>query len=264
MSKQLLLCPPTYFDVVYEINPWMHTDVPVNRQAVVTEWQHVADVYKNLGWTVDLITPDPKLPDQVFATDGALIIGDKVFLNNFRYVERRPEPMHIRAWLAAHGYTNFYQAQHFSEGGDMLRFGEKILAGYGFRSDLLAHAELGSFFDCDVVSLRAVDPYFYHLDTAVGVLSNDTVAFYPDALDAESQARLRAMTPNIIEATREEAEGFGLNLVSDGHNVITHNAAPSLLQKYQDAGFNVIPAPIGEFQKSGGGVKCMTLERYTA
>jgi N-dimethylarginine dimethylaminohydrolase len=25
--KKVLLCPPTYFDVEYEINPWMHKEV---------------------------------------------------------------------------------------------------------------------------------------------------------------------------------------------------------------------------------------------
>jgi N-dimethylarginine dimethylaminohydrolase len=112
----------------------------------------------------------------------------------------------------------------------------------------------------EVVPIKIVDPYFYHLDTSLAVLSYDTVAFYPGAIDQASQARLRAAIPNIIEATLEEAQGFGLNAVSDGKTVITSNESTSLLQKYRDAGFTVIGTPILEFRKSGGGVKCMTLE----
>jgi N-dimethylarginine dimethylaminohydrolase len=33
-----------------------------------------------------------------------------------------------------------------------------------------------------------------------------------------------------------------------------------LLQKYRDAGFDTIGTPILEFRKSGGGVKCLTLD----
>lgn len=66
--------------------------------------------------------------------------------------------------------------------------------------------------------------------------------------------------PNLIEASEEEAKGFGLNVVSDGRTVICSNESPSLLQKYRQAGFQVIGTPIMEFRKSGGGVKCLTLE----
>jgi len=86
------------------------------------------------------------------------------------------------------------------------------------------------------------------------------VALYPDALDKPSQQRLRAAIPHVIEATLQEARSFGLNAVSNGHTVITSNESESLLQKYRDAGFTVIGTPILEFRKSGGGVKCMTLE----
>jgi N-dimethylarginine dimethylaminohydrolase len=138
--------------------------------------------------------------------------------------------------------------------------GNKVLAGHGFRSAPEAADEIRDFFGLEVVPLKIVDPAFYHLDTSLAVLSDDTVAFYPGALDEASQKRLRAAIPNIIEATLEEAQGFGLNAVSDGHTVITSNESESLLQKYRDAGFEVIGTPILEFRKSGGGVKCLTLD----
>jgi N-dimethylarginine dimethylaminohydrolase len=79
-------------------------------------------------------------------------------------------------------------------------------------------------------------------------------------LDEASQKRLRAAIPNCIEATLEEAKGFGLNAVSDGKTVITSDESKSFMKKLEKAGFNVIGTPILEFRKSGGGVKCMTLE----
>lgn len=64
----------------------------------------------------------------------------------------------------------------------------------------------------------------------------------------------------MIKATEEEAKGFSLNAVSDGQTIICGGESESLLQKYRDAGFKVIGTPILEFRKSGGGVKCLTLE----
>lgn len=261
-QKRILMTPADFFGIEYEINAWMHEDQQVDHAAAVRQWQAVYDIYtKQLGWQVELAEPVKHLPDLVFATDCCLMLEGKILLSNFRYPERQPESAQFRTWFEAHGFTNIQQAKHrFEGGGDNLVCGDKILAGYGFRSDPEAADELREYFGLEVVPLHIVDPFFYHLDTSVAVLSDDTVAFYPGAIDEASQKRLREAIPNVIEATLEEAQGFGLNAVSDGHTIITSNESPSLLQKYRDAGFGVIGTPILEFRKSGGGVKCMTLE----
>jgi N-dimethylarginine dimethylaminohydrolase len=265
MTKRILMCPADYFGIEYEINVWMHEDNQVNRTIAKRQWQQLYDIYKKqLKWQVELIEPVEHLPDMVFATDCCLMIDGKILLSKFRYPERQPESTQYEEWFRAHGYSQIHQTELFFEGGgDNLLCGGKILAGYGFRSDPEAAKEIADYFGLEVVPLHIVDPAFYHLDTSVAVLSDDTVAFYPPALDEASQKRLRAAVPNVIEATLEEARGFGLNAVSDGHTVVTSDASPSLLQKYRDAGLQVIGTPILEFRKSGGGVKCLTLKLRT-
>lgn len=262
MQKNILMCAADFFGIEYEINAWMHQEEQVDRPLAQQQWQQVYDIYtQQLGWQVQLAPPVEHLPDMVFATDCCLMIDGKILLSNFRYPERQAETARFEQWFRGNGYTNLQQATHkFEGGGDNLLCGNKILAGWGFRSDPEAADELEAYFGLEVVRLRIVDPFFYHLDTSVAVLSDDTVAFYPPALDQPSQQRLRAAVPNVIEATLEEARGFGLNAVSGGHTIITSNESQSLLQKYRDAGFTVIGTPILEFRKSGGGVKCMTLE----
>lgn len=262
MSKKILMCPPDFFDIEYEINAWMHEDDQVSSKVAREQWDKLNRIYvEELGWNVELAPPVSHLPDMVFATDCCIMLDNKILLSNFRFPERQPESHYYKDWFRSHGYDKIEQAKHrFEGGGDNIVCGNKILAGHGFRSDPEAAAELQAYFGLEAISLHIVDPYFYHLDTSLAVLNNDTVAFYPAALDEASQQRLRAAIPNIIEATVEEAKGFGLNAVSDGHTVIASNASESLLQKYRNAGFKVIGTPILEFRKSGGGVKCLTLE----
>ena len=50
-------------------------------------------------------------------------------------------------------------------------------------------AELEALFGLPVLSLRLVDPRFYHLDTALCVLDADTAAYYPAAFDDAGRAR---------------------------------------------------------------------------
>jgi len=256
------MCPPTYFDIEYEINPWMHQDNQVTEDTAAEQWQKLYEIYsQKLGWRIEQVDPVKGLPDMVFATDCCLILDDKIMLSSFRYPERRPETAQFEKWFRDHGYSDIKKANNFFEGGgDTLVCGDKILAGYGFRSDIKAHDELREYFGREVVSLHIMDANFYHLDTSLAVLNDDTVAYYPGAIDQGSQERLKQAIPNLIEATLEEAKGFGLNAVSDGHTVITSNESASLLDKYRAAGFAVIGTPILEFRKSGGGVKCLTLE----
>jgi N-dimethylarginine dimethylaminohydrolase len=66
--------------------------------------------------------------------------------------------------------------------------------------------------------------------------------------------------PNVVLATADDAEAYGLNAMSDGKHIVLSDRARGLIQTYRDLGLTVWPAPIGEFQKSGGGVKCLSLE----
>lgn len=262
MPKNILMCAPDFFDIEYEINVWMHQENQVTEETAEDQWQKIYKIYtEKLGWNVKLIEPVKGLPDMVFATDCCLMIDNKILLSSFRYPERQPETEHFAKWFRGNGFSQMKKAKNFFEGGgDNLVCGDKILAGHGFRSAPEAAGELREYFDREVVSLKIVDPRFYHLDTSLAVLSDDTVASYLPALDEASQKRLKAAIPNVIEATLEEAQGFGLNAVSDSHTIITSNESKSLITKYREAGFDVIGTPILEFRKSGGGVKCLTLD----
>jgi N-dimethylarginine dimethylaminohydrolase len=115
-------------------------------------------------------------------------------------------------------------------------------------------------FGLPVVSLRLVDPRFYHLDTALCVLDADTAAYYPAAFDAAGRAALAACFAELIEATDEDAAVLGLNAVSDGHHVVLPAQAMALAAQLAARGFEPVPVDMSEFRKAGGGPKCCTLE----
>ena len=256
----ILMCRPDYFEVVYEINPWMKTEDRVDLARAKQQWLELYETYNLLGYNVQLIDAVKGLPDMVFTANGALVIDGKVALPRFKYPERQPETILFKQWLIENSYSKTYKPQADFEGeGDALVYGNKILAGYGFRSDKAAHGELQEFFtDQEVISLELVDPRFYHIDTCLTVLSNTAVAYFPAAFSEESQKIIESLGQT-IKATEEEALGFGLNTFSDGENVVISADAPTLVEKISNAGFNTHPIKIDEFRKSGGGIKCLTL-----
>ena len=93
-----------------------------------------------------------------------------------------------------------HEAQQINEGeGDFLLVGDVILAGTGFRTSVESHAELAEVTGREVVTLRLVDPRFYHLDTALAVLdpagADANIAFLPLAFDDASRAELAPPLP---------------------------------------------------------------------
>ena len=255
------MCPPDYFSVEYEINPWMDTGNPVDFEVAYTQWQKLRDLYTNeLGWEVEVIEPVAGLPDMVFAANAGLMVDGNVAVATFRHPERQPESDHYRDWFKGYGFNNITQPAHDFEGeGDALVWNDIIFAGYPWRSDQATHRELHDFFGRQVIGLQLTDPYFYHLDTCFAPVNDTTVALYPPALTTESLQAVRKTVPNVIEATKADAVAYGLNSVSDGQSVIIGEDAHDLIKQYQSLGMNVYTTPISEFQKSGGGVKCMTL-----
>lgn len=264
-KRRILMCQPDFFDIEYEINPWMHTDNQVNPELAGAQWWSLQKIYKSLGYQVELVEPIKHLPDMVFTANGALMVSGKVMLPRFKHPERQPETEQFQKWFEDNadrlGVKEIVIPEHDFEGeGDALVFGDMILAGYGFRSSKESHQELDKYFDETVISLHLQDSRFYHLDTCLTILDDQTVAYFPEAFDENSRNTLNVIVPRLIEATEKEAEGFGLNAYSDGKNVTMPSKSASLIRKIEKAGYTVHPTSITEYQKSGGGVKCLTLE----
>jgi N-dimethylarginine dimethylaminohydrolase len=258
--KEVLMCRPEFFTVSYRINPWMFPDNPTDTSKALGQWESLVDTYHRLGITVHLIDPVSGLPDMVYSANGALTIDGVAYGVKFRHDERGPEAAHYLSWLRDNGFRPV-PASAVNEGeGDFLPVGSRILAAHGFRSDLGSHRELEDVFDTEVVSLRLVRPDFYHLDTALAVLDDDTIAYLPSAFDDQSQQTLNRLYPDAIIAGEDDAAWLGLNLFSDGKNVVMATQATDLAAAIAGRGFSVFPVDMSELLLGGGGVKCCTLE----
>jgi len=259
-ARTYLMCPPEYFTVEYAINPWMNPQHPVDLALAKRQWDQLRATYLGLGHTVQTIDPEPGLPDMVFAANGATVIGGRVLGSRFKHPERHPEGAAYMDWFRRRGYQ-VVDPVHVNEGeGDLLFTGKSIIAGYGIRSEEAVAREAEELFAVPVLSLRLVDPKFYHLDTALIVLDEHTAAYYPAAFDESGQTALASLFPQLIEAKDADAEALGLNGISDGRNVVLPVQAEELARDISAAGFTVAPVDMSEFKKAGGGPKCCTLE----
>jgi N-dimethylarginine dimethylaminohydrolase len=271
------MCPPEYFEVSYAINPWMDPTAPVDPELAGKQWQRLRETLVELGHTVHELAPVPGLPDLVYAANGGFVLDGVAYGARFRYPQRAAEAAVHRAWYRESGARVVTPAEVNEGEGDLVWTGRSILAGHGFRTGLAAHQEVRAVFGRPVVSLRLVDPRFYHLDTALAVLDDAPqrdasrfagdpadhsarIAYFPGAFSAASQRILRQLFPDALVADEADAAGFGLNVVSDGRQVVLNAEATGMAAKLARAGYTPVPVELSELKKGGGSVKCCVLE----
>ncbi|CRZ16149.1 amidinotransferase [Mycolicibacterium neworleansense] len=261
-TRHYAMTAPEHFTVEYAINPWMDISTPVDTSLALAQWDALRQVYADLGHTVDLVTPRDGLPDMVYAANGGFLLGDTAVVARFAYPQRAGEADAYAEWMAAAGYRPV-RTDHVNEGqGDLLLVGSTLLAGHGFRTDRRAHDEIAAITGLDVIGLELVDPRFYHLDTALAVLDDTTIAYYPPAFTDGARKRLTELFGDAIEVSSADAYVLGLNVVSDGRHVVMPAAATGFAGQLCQAGFEPIGVDLSELLKGGGSVKCCTLELH--
>jgi N-dimethylarginine dimethylaminohydrolase len=256
------MCPPRHFDVVYQINPWMHPGqgTPVDQVAAMRQWSTLRAAYEAYGHTVETVRPRTGLPDMVYAANSAFVLDGTALLARFRHPERQGEEAAYARWFTSRGFA-VHQPEHVHEGeGDMVLAGDVILVGSGFRTDPAVQEEVADLFDRQVIGLELVDARWYHLDTALFRLSDELVAYYPGAFSLDSQQLLAKRYPDALVASEDDALAFGLNALSDGTRVFLPARAEGLATQIEDAGFVPVPIELPELFRGGGSVKCCTLE----
>ncbi len=259
---RLLMCPPAYYGIEYEINPWMSRSRPSNRQRAEKQWNGLHHVLKNrLSINVDWVDPVPGLPDMVFTANAGIVWQQKFITSNFRHEVRRGEASHFENWFRDRGFETLRlpPAYCFEGEGDLLRSGDLWFAGYHIRSDVLAHQKVAELMETEVLSLELTNDWFYHLDTCFCPLGAGRALFYPPAFDSYALKVLDNHIPTLIPVLEGEAARFACNAIVAGSDIVINDGCPEVHKNLEDAGFRVLETPLDEFIKAGGSAKCLVL-----
>ena len=271
LPKQVLMVTPTYFSVEYVINPHMASNVgKVNKMEAQNQWEVVKDTFSQIGLTVHVLDGQEGLPDMVFCSNQSLPFEDEkgdphVVMSIMHADQRKEEVPYIEQWYRQHGHEIHYldsdKIDDFEGCGDAIWHTRRRLlwGGYGYRSSIKAYEMISELFDVPVLALRLVDESFYHLDTCLCVLDEETALIYPEAFTDEGLELIDAVFGTVIRASEYEAEKlFACNATCpDGKNVVIQKGCTDVNKKLRDAGFAVQEVDTGEFLKSGGSVYCM-------
>lgn len=259
---QLLMCAPTAYDVLYEINVWMHLSNRPDKRLAWKQWEQLYQTLtERIGIPVVLIEQASEAPDMVFTANAGLPLGGKqVVLSRFRHPERQVEEPYFEQWFRRHGYQVYLMPPNcaFEGEGDAFLIEGTIVAGYGKRTDICAHRYLSELTGLPTLSLELVDDRWYHLDTCFLPLGGRLVAYYPEAFDWYARRLIERHFDTIV-VTPEEALKFACNSVVIDKNVVMPTGCPVLRFCLEERGYTVYEVPMSEFIKAGGACKCLVL-----
>ena len=260
-GRRFLMCPPDHFGVLYRINPWMHGEVPVDLDRGRDQWATLVTTLTEAGAEVELLEPQPGLPDLVFTANAGTVNNGRFVPSRFRHPYRQPEVEHDVAWFAEHGF----EVAHLVEGtrhegaGDALPFGNVFLGGYKTRSDAAAHGPLSALLGVPVRPIELVDDRMYHLDLTFCPLDDRRAMVAPQAWDRYGRKVVEALVPEPLVLEDDEMLAFCANSVVVGSTVVMTACPPRVGRQLETWGFDVAVAGVGEFLKAGGGCRCLTL-----
>ena len=257
----ILMCPPDFYGIEYEINPWMSRSRASDDALARAQWQALYELLKRLGATIDLMTPVRGLPDLVFTANAALMWRNKAYLARFRHAARQGETPEDDRWFHEHGYepVTLPEKMDFEGAGDALFCGDTLFGGYLIRSDAGAMQWLAAQIGCRVIPLQLVDDHYYHLDTCFCPISSTEAIYYPAAFDEYGRRALVQHVPTLLSVVPEEAARFACNAVVIGRDVVLNTGCPQLEIALKERGYNPHSTDLGEFIKAGGSAKCLTL-----
>lgn len=262
--SRLLVCSPDYFQIDYEINPWMRCENAVDPGRAVHQWQALMQVLsQDVGAGLEHMQPVNGLPDMVFTANAGIVVGRRALVSRFRHPERQREEVYFERWFRRQGYEVVLldKTIRFEGAGDLLGFPDTWFGGYRQRSDIQAFPQIGGLFQREIIPLELIDSRFYHLDTCFCPLSGGELLYFPAAFDSYGQAAIaqRISEDRRLAVPEEEAVRFACNSVCVGKHVVIPAGCPITTQWLESRGYQTFSVQLDEFLKSGGAAKCLTL-----
>ena len=272
-ADRMIMTSPDHFEIKYVINPHMAGNIgTVDRDKALSEWTALKDAFESCGTPVDVVPGMPGQPDMVFCANQTLPFlmpdGQRgVVLSKMYAPQRAGEVQYFREYFESKGWAVADAIANgpieFEGMGDALwHTGRRLLwGGHGFRTDISVYFGISEHLQTPVVALRLDDPDFYHLDTCLCILNEESALIYPGAFQPEGLELIRHFFPTVIEAPEREArELFACNAHSpDGTHVVIQRGCTETNAALRHLGFTVIEVDTDEYLKSGGSVFCMKL-----
>ena len=260
-QPRILMCPPDYYGIEYEINPWMSRSRGSSPERARFQWRRLHDTLAGLGATVELMTPQPGLPDLVFTANAGLVFGNRFFSSRFRHEVRTASRR-----TSTPGSPNTASRSSTCRRACSSRGPATPCSAARRCSPATASAAtwpaISTWPACSAGKCCRWN-WSIHISTiwihAFARWRPARRSTTPRRSTCTAAKCWRRHVPRLIAAGEDEAKRFGCNAVVVGKTVVLNAGCGRLAADLHSAGYTPVAVELDEFLKSGGSAKCLTL-----
>jgi N-dimethylarginine dimethylaminohydrolase len=230
------------------------------------------------------VLPTPRgcgLQDLVFTANLGIVLEhvpgkNTVVISNYTSKPRRGETEVGKAFFSSMGYDVHVPESRFEGEAELKHLYDNVyIGGYGQRSDKETYDWMERTFDMQIIKLKMVDPYLYHLDCTVFPLTTERTLVCTELYEEEELARLEKYT-DIIDVSADDCYNGITNSVRFGNVILNSSHLHTLTRGTDDykgeltknrhlediateAAFEVNYFNLSEYHKGGALLSCMIM-----
>jgi dimethylargininase len=206
------------------------------------------------GYAVELIAADDAHPDCPFLEDTAVVLDELAVVTLPGAESRRGEVAPVAEAVGRHRELRRIEPPGTVDGGDVLWIGDQLFIGRSERTNDAGIGQFARYAAEEGLATTAVRVHgVLHLKSAVSYLGEGTVLLAPGCVDPEVFATWRV----IEKAPGEIHLASTLRLAE--RRVLMTASAPTTMAQVGDAGFDVVPLDMSQFQAADGGLTCLSI-----
>jgi len=205
---------------------------------------------EELGLDLILLAPDDTKPDSCFVEDTAIIHGTKAFITRMAISSRRGEEASVREELEKHLNVHPCQPPATIEGGDAIRLPNELIIGETQRTNAGGIEQAGEYLQVLVKTIK--DTAIVHLKSHVTYLGRGIIICAGRYADHSELTQFERLVV-------DKKEAYAANSLAIGDAVLMTKGYPMSAQLVRDAGFDIVPLDMSEFEKCEGALTCLSL-----
>lgn len=248
IMKHAIVRPPSKsFRKCISSHP-LHHKLDLN--LALEQHEKYCDTLSELGLDVIGLPPEDDYPDSCFVEDTAILHGSKAAIARPAKASRQGEETSIEEVLKDYKAIRRIEAPGTIEGGDVIHIDESLISGLTQRTNKVGIKQTSSWLGAKIDVIE--DSSIVHLKSYVTFVGNDTIVTTRHFVE-------HPVLSDYSKIIIPEHEAYAANTLSCNGSVLASARHVDSIQLLKDAGFDVIPHDVSEFEKCEGALTCLSI-----
>jgi len=248
MYKRAIVRPPSKsYKRCISSHPKHHE---LNLELALVQHREYCTTLAELGLEVIELIPDDDFPDSCFVEDTVVLHRERAAITRPAVESRRGEETSIEEVLKEYKRTKHVKSPGTIEGGDVIHLDELLISGLTQRTNIEGVKQTAEWLEVPIEVIQ--DSRIIHLKSHVTYLGEDTFA----------TTRRYAQHPLLLDYTKiliPDHEAYAANTLTCNGSVLMPKGHIDSIQLLKDAGFDVLPHDVSEFEKCEGALTCLSI-----